>query len=251
MFLVLAFAGGAQSLIDGAPLARPSVQRAGTRANQTRELPRPVRFRETKERGLLVKLWINNTGPYTFAVDTGAGMNLIAQRVVAAAGLDSNGPEISFGGLSGVASSRGTNTTVRSMAIGDRFNSLRPNQQAVIINNLPRDIDGVLDPTDAYTPFGYSIDLPNGELASFDPQKQPLIVNDEPADGTVVKWLVKGNSRRPYVRLGDGRLALLDTGSGFGLAMSREVAHVNRSRDRSYTILVADKCRLRECRRPP
>jgi len=35
-----------------------------------------------------------------------------------------------------------------------------------------------------------------------------------------VKWVRSGNDDRPFVRLGDGRQALIDTGSGFGLAVS-------------------------------
>src|SRR2546423_15556923 len=49
--------------------------------NNTRALPAPVRFREESGRGLLVRAWVNGAGPYTFALDTGAGANIISERV--------------------------------------------------------------------------------------------------------------------------------------------------------------------------
>jgi predicted aspartyl protease len=39
-----------------------------------------------------------------------------------------------------------------------------------------------------------------------------------------VPWLTDGQSRRPFVMLGEGRRALLDTGSGFGLAVDESAA---------------------------
>jgi hypothetical protein len=38
----------------------------------------------------------------------------------------------------------------------------------------------------------------------------------------VVRWVREAGSDRPFVRLSDGRLALLDTGSRLGLALSQE-----------------------------
>ena len=223
LFIVLGFMGGAAPQIAAAPSIPISTQQARIKPKiESRVLPRPVTFREVKERGLLVRVWVNDTGPYSFAVDTGAGITLISGRVASLAGTNRFGSQVSLGGLSGASPSSGTNTTIRSLAIGDRSNLLSANQKAIIIDNLPYDIDGVLDPTEAYLPFGYSIDLPNRELAAFDPRQRPLNVNDIPEGGTVVRWLGNGSGRRPFVRLGDGRLALLDTGSGFGLAISRE-----------------------------
>jgi len=192
-----------------APLAystpqKPSISqraRATPPKNSTNAsaLPRPVIFREVKERGLLVQVWINNTGPYTFAVDTGAGITLIGSHVAAMAGTDRQGSNVSLGGLSGVSQSAGRTTILGSIAIGDRANSLSANQSAIVINDLPREIDGILDPTEAYFPFGYSIDLPNRELAAFDPKDSPLRINDVPAGGTIVRWLTNGSGRRPFV----------------------------------------------------
>ncbi|MGI9106103.1 MAG: aspartyl protease family protein [Pyrinomonadaceae bacterium] len=44
-------------------------------------LPVDARFREVEGRGLLVRTWINDTGPYVFAIDTGAGATIISRRV--------------------------------------------------------------------------------------------------------------------------------------------------------------------------
>jgi hypothetical protein len=140
---------------------------------------------------------------------------------------DREGSHVSLGGLSGLSQSEGRTTIIGSIAIGDRANSLRANQSAIIINDLPRGIDGILDPTDAFSPFGYSIDLPNRELAAFNPKDNPLRVNEVPEGATIVRWLTNGSSRRPFVRLGDGRLALVDTGSGFGLAVSEGFTNNN------------------------
>ena len=45
-------------------------------------------------------------------------------------------------------------------------------------------------------------------------------------EGAVVPWVHLGGSPRPFVRLGDGRLALIDTGSSFGLAVNERDAIV-------------------------
>jgi hypothetical protein len=86
------------------------------------------------------------------------------------------------------------------------------------VESLPGGIDGVLDPTDVFRPYGYSVDLPNNELRVFDTAAYRLRVTDVPKDGAVVRWV--GNDR-PFVRLSDGRLALLDTGSALGLALNQ------------------------------
>src|SRR5687768_11575661 len=46
-------------------------------------IPRTVFFNEVSGRGLLVKLWINGLGPYTFVLDTGAGASIVSARVAA------------------------------------------------------------------------------------------------------------------------------------------------------------------------
>jgi hypothetical protein len=89
----------------------------------------------------------------------------------------------------------------------------------MVVNGLPRDLDGVLDPTEAFSPLGYVIDLPQGELSGFDPRANPILINEQPEEGTVVRWVREGPSRRPFVMLDNGDRALLDTGSSLGLAI--------------------------------
>ena len=60
---------------------------------------------------------------------------------------------------------------------------------AAIVDNLPGSIDGVLDPTDVFKSFGYSVDLPNRELHVFDTATYRLRLNDVPRDGAVVRWV--------------------------------------------------------------
>src|SRR5437762_3528378 len=69
-----------QTLGGGAP-----IRNAPPRTDATHTLPAPVRFREEPGRGLLVRAWVNGAGPYTFALDTGAGGTIISERVAAEA----------------------------------------------------------------------------------------------------------------------------------------------------------------------
>lgn len=188
-------------------------------------LPAPVRFREVANRGLLVPTWVNGAGPYSFAVDTGAGATIISDRVSMNAGLSvAGGRATRIGGLSTNRPVAGQEAYVRSLAIGDQNNFL-PSRGAVIVSNgLPSDIDGVLDPTEAYWPLGYVIDMPRGEISAFDPRLTPLRLNNSPPDGAMVNWLFEAGSRRPFVMLDTGHRALIDTGSGFGLAINTDVA---------------------------
>src|SRR5713226_570653 len=112
-------------------------------------IPRPATFRELPGRGLLVRTWVNDAGPFTFAIDTGAGATLLSTRVVDEAQVQSqNDRRTSIAGLSGVSVSA-TAATIRSLAIGDSDNYLPARGLAMITNGLPRDIDGVLDPTES------------------------------------------------------------------------------------------------------
>ena len=62
-------------------------------------------------------------------------------------------------------------------------------------------------------------------MTAFDPRQTPLRRGVSlPPDGTIVPWLTDGQSRRPFVTLEGGRRALIDTGSGFGLAVTVEAA---------------------------
>ncbi|HYE13361.1 MAG TPA: hypothetical protein VD968_02845, partial [Pyrinomonadaceae bacterium] len=53
-------------------------RRAGERAAAAAALPSPVAFRESEGRGLLVEVWVNGRGAYTFALDTGAGATILS-----------------------------------------------------------------------------------------------------------------------------------------------------------------------------
>ena len=180
---------------------------------------RPVRLREVRGRGLLADVWVNSVGPFTFAVDTGAGATLLSPRVASAARLDvRSNRSRSIAGLSG----RGTtahDANVQTLAIGDRTNYALGSREVVVTPGLPSDIDGVLDPTEIFSPLGYVIDIPRLELSTFDPRAMPLRLEDQPREGAVVRWLRDGSSRRPFVQLDNGDRALIDTGSSLGLGI--------------------------------
>ena len=196
----------------------------GTRAtgnvNAAVVRPGPARFRVEKERGLLLQVWINGRGPYLFAVDTGAGMNVISQRVVTAAGLPTRTvPTTIIGGLSNARSFSNREAIIDRIALDARANTLPSKQAALIVKNLPPDLDGILDPTEAFAPFGYSIDLPNEQIEAL-PAGSIHPDTRLPDEGAIVPWVRIGGDNRPFVRLADGRTALVDTGSVFGLAIN-------------------------------
>lgn len=191
------------------------------------ELPRMVRFREETGRGLLVSAWVNGAGPYTFAIDTGAGATLLSRRVAdeARVALSGRRPQM-IGGLSGAGAVPSYEANIRSLALGDSQNLLPTRGLVLVTERLAPGIDGVLDPVEAYNSLGFEIDMVRGELTAFDPRSTPLRrgTANLPLDGTIVSWLTDGQSRRPFVMLEGGRRALLDTGSGFGLALTEDAA---------------------------
>lgn len=195
---------------------------AADRERTRRRIPLPVQFREQKDRGLLVSTWINGAGPYTFAIDTGAGTIIVNRRVAFEAKLPQRGSRVVVAGLSGVTQVSGREAVINTVALGQQENILSSNRLALVSDGLPSDIDGVLDPTEAYWPLGYSIDIPKNQMAVFDPRESSLRISDSPRGGAVVPWVNDSDSRRPFVRLGDGRLALIDTGSGFGFALDED-----------------------------
>jgi predicted aspartyl protease len=189
-------------------------------------LPSPVRFREISGRGLLLSVWVNGAGPYTFAVDTGAGATILSRRVADEARVSMSGKRpLMLGGISGASTVTGQEVFIRSLADGFQDNILPSSGLVIVTERLAPGIDGVLDPMEAYWPLGFEIDMPRGELTAFDPRATPLRRNQNlQPDGTIVSWLTDGQSRRPFVMLQGGRRALLDTGSGFGLAVTQEAA---------------------------
>jgi hypothetical protein len=118
----------------------------------------------------------------------------------------------------------GQKAFLRSLAVGFRENTLPARGFVIVSPGLPSDIDGILDPTEAFWPLGYVIDIPRGELRAFDPRATPLRRNETVPEGAVVPWLTDGSTRRPFVSLAGGRRALIDTGSGFGLAVNEGAA---------------------------
>jgi predicted aspartyl protease len=208
-----------------AAVSKVKAQRVAA-VGQGARVPSPVGLREEGGRGLLVRVWVNGAGPYTFAVDTGAGANIISPRVAGEARVEveAGGRGIQVGGLSGMTAGGGQKAFPRSIALGSRDNTLPARGLSIVAAGLPTDLDGILDPTEAFSPLGYVIDMPRGELRAFDPRTQPVRRSDAPGDGAVVPWLTDGSSRRPFVMLEGGRRALLDTGSGFGLAVDEAAA---------------------------
>jgi hypothetical protein len=193
---------------------------------QSTTLPRLIRFREVEGRGLLVSAWVNGSGPYTFAIDTGAGGTLLSRHVANEARVAfSNKRPVMIGGISGAGTVPSYEATVRTLALGDAQNLLPSRGFILVTERLAPGIDGVLDPTEVYGSLGFEIDMVRGELTTFDPRVAPIRRGGNlPPDGTVVSWLMDGQSRRPFVMLEGGRRALLDTGSGFGLAVTVDAA---------------------------
>jgi hypothetical protein len=171
---------------------------------------------------LLAQGWINGAGPFVFVIDTGAGVSLINRSVVDHARLSVTKSRRSLvGGFSTSPISSDQESRVSSLALGRVGNNVPGSFTAAVVSSLPGGIDGVLDPTDVFKPYGYSVDLPNNELRVFDTAAYRLRVSEVPKDGAVVRWVRESGSDRPFVRLSDGRLALLDTGSALGLAVNQ------------------------------
>jgi len=194
-------------------------------SSSTRRLPQPARFRYASGRGLIVRAWVNDVGPFNFAIDTGAGSTILSERVAQAARVQiRSGRGGTLGGLSSATPVATFEGQVRSIAIGEQSNLLSSGGVVLVTSRLPADVDGVLDPTSAFWPLGYVVDIPRGEISAFDPQSQPLSASQTPRGGAIVPWLFDSARPRPFVLLDNGRRALLDTGSGFGLGLSESAA---------------------------
>ncbi|HEU5460185.1 MAG TPA: retropepsin-like aspartic protease, partial [Pyrinomonadaceae bacterium] len=196
----------------------------------------PIRLRD-EHGGLTAGGWINGAGPFVFAIDTGAGVSLISRNVVERAGLrvtKSRRPLV--GGLSTSPISSDQEAQIAGLSLGRRENNVPGSFTAAVVNNLPGSIDGILDPTEVFSPFGYSVDLPNRELRVLDTSAHRLRLNNVPHEGAVVRWVREAGNHRPFVRLEDGRLALLDTGSGFGLALNEPRYATGSNHRRNDTI---------------
>src|ERR1051325_1767620 len=192
---------------------------------------RIVKFRIDEDRGLLLTAWINGRGPFLFALDTGAGVNLVSQQLVNSAGLKTNAArQTLIGGLSGSTTTTSREANIQGLALGSPSVIIPGDRQAYVVPSLPSGVDGILDPAQAFAPFGYSIDIPQRSLLI---TETPQLSVGPHAEGATVAWLVMGDSDRPFVKLGDGRLALIDTGSRFGLAVnSRQAIVIGRNQRR-------------------
>lgn len=224
--------GAAQFFMRPANTSRTS--RAGARAQVAvgqrnlgvNRLPAPIRFHEDRGRGLLISAWVNGAGPYTFAVDTGAGATILSGRVAVEARVTTSGRRpVTIEGMSGAGMVAGQEVSVRSLAVGDANNLLPAGGLVIVTDRLAPGVDGVLDPAEAYWPLGFELDMPRGELSAFDPRANPLRRGQNLSpDETIVSWLFDGQSRRPFVMLEGRHRALIDTGSGFGLAVTGDAA---------------------------
>lgn len=216
ILLVASIGGRAAS----APAAPPQNRRDSTlKSSIPTPVPHAVSFREVQGRGLLVRTWINGIGPFNFAIDTGAGATLISPRVAEESRVTrASDKRASIAGLTGTRTIA-YHASLDSLAIGENENYLPAKGEVMITSGLPADLDGVLDPTEALAPLGYTIDIPRREFIAFDPRSEAVQMNQAPFEGTVVTWLREAHGRRPFVMLDNGDRALIDTGSSLGLAM--------------------------------
>jgi len=192
----------------------------------------PIRFREDRNAGLLVTGWINDIGPFTFAIDTGAGVSIITNRVVSTVRLNvAKARRPLVGGLSTAPIASTEEARANRIAIGTSSNEVPGRPALAVVANLPAGIDGILDPTEIFGSLSFSIDLPNHQLLAFDPKDNGFDLSRPPRDGAIVKW-IRSDGDRPFVRLGDGRLALLDTGSSLGLAVNETAVGNGRNHSR-------------------
>jgi predicted aspartyl protease len=182
-------------------------------------VPNAVSFRDVQGRGLLVRTWVNGVGPFNFAIDTGAGATLISSRVAAESRVTrASDKPASVAGLTGKRTIA-YHASLDTLAIGQVENYLPGKGEVMITSGLPADLDGVLDPTEALAPLGYTIDIPRHEFIAFDPHSDAVQMNQPPVEGAVVTWLREAHGRRPFVMLDNGDRALIDTGSSLGLAV--------------------------------
>ncbi|MFN2530156.1 MAG: aspartyl protease family protein [Pyrinomonadaceae bacterium] len=229
------FAVALGSLIATTGWAVPKAGTAHFQRSRSGDAGRPIiPFHDVNGRGLLVKTWFGDCGPLNFVLDTGAGVSIIGKAVVKRCGLMTRNSTNSLaGGLSNARIDSGEEATLPRLALGTVNNNFDRSIVAVVVNDLPSGVDGVLDPTEAFHPFGYAIDFPHHELTVFDSVAPHLNLSEQPEDGTVVRWIREHDGNRPFVYLGDGRLALIDTGSAFGFAITYAAVSAHRRTPRA------------------
>jgi hypothetical protein len=208
---------------------------------------RPIRFRDEGGAGLVVNGWLNGAGPFAFAIDTGADVSIVSSRVAQSAGLSvtkSKRPIVA--GLSNAPIAANEEAFAKGLSIGSRDNTVPERPLLAVVPSLPGGIDGILNPSDVFGSLAYSIDLPNRQLLVFEPRTNGLEASRQPQDGAVVRWIREAGSNRPFVKLGDGRLALVDTGSGFGLAVREGTSSNGRNHSRRTSDLGGGDVQSRE-----
>ena len=236
VILVLSTSARAVSFGTALSAVRTTNPTQRTTPGQTIPMPHPVGFREVTGRGLLVRTWVNGAGPFSFAVDTGAGATLLSPGVADEARVKiKSGRATSIAGLSGRAVAA-HEASIDSLAVGDSENYLPAKGAVIVTSGLPRDLDGVIDPTEAFSPLGYVIDFPRYELSAFDPRDNPVRLSQQPDEGTVVQWLRESHGRRPFVMLDNGDRALLDTGSSLGFAVKENSRGDDGQRTSGYEV---------------
>ncbi len=215
--ILVASIGGRAASAQAAP---PQNRRPSTGKSSTSSpIPHAVSFREVPGRGLLVRTWVNGVGPFNFAIDTGSGATLISSRIAAESRVNrTNDGPASIAGLTGTKTIA-YHASLDTLAIGDIENYLPAKGAVMITSGLPADLDGVIDPTEALAPLGYTIDIPRREFIAFDPRSEGVQSNQPPLEGAVVAWVREAHGRRPFVMLDNGDRALIDTGSSLGLAI--------------------------------
>lgn len=188
------------------------------------QIPSPVEFSEDQQRGLKIMTWVNGVGPFTFVIDTGAGITIISSKVAAQASVLSSNRTIELQGARNTQSITSNQVKLRQIAIGGVDNIL-PNQgRVVVVDSLPRNIDGILDPTEIFRPLGYIIDFPNKYISAFDPKTDPLYKHQLSSDGVIISWEADLEGNRPFIKINNRINALIDSGSHLGLAVSSSVA---------------------------
>jgi hypothetical protein len=246
----LALALGILSFLNGwaVPLVGAAHIFSSQPAQTVTRSPRPIRFRDEGPAGLIVSAWIKGTGPFAFAIDTGADVSIVSSRVAQSAGLavtKSKRPIVA--GLSNAPIPSNQEAVANELSLGTRDNFIPERPVVAIVPSLPGGIDGILNPADLFGSLAFSIDLSNRQLLVFDSKTNGLDLKRQPPEGAVVPWIRVEGSHRPFVRLGDGRLALIDTGSGFGLAV-RDASGNGRNHSRRTSDLGGGSVQSRELR---
>jgi len=235
----LALALGTLTFLNGwaVPLLGTAHVSFSQRVQATNRSLRPIRFRDQGGAGLVVNTWVNGVGPFAFAIDTGADVSIVSSRVAQSAGLAVTKSRSKIvAGLSNALIAATEEAVAKDLSIGSRDNTVPEPTVLAVVPSLPSGIDGILNPGDLFGSLSYSIDLPNHQLLVFDSKTNGLDLTRTPPDGVVVRWIRVAGSNRPFVKLADGRLALVDTGSGFGLAV-REGASSN---GRNHSLRTSD-----------